>query len=327
MILDAARAAAGQLFTAEFRTVFLKTLGITLLALVALWFGLKEVFDWLALPWIDALLPGLPSWAGWLGFIAAVLAGIGLALGLALLIAPVTATGRRAVPRRRQPRRWSAPSYPFDPPGRAGAGFALACPGAEILRRRHSRQSCRTAASADPRRQHRRLLPRQRLSARPRILRVRRHALPARGGGQGACAGNMPARCFWPDWSSPAFLAVPLLNLLTPLFAAAMMVHLHKMLRHQPTREAANLGGRKPRRVNLAQQEAAPECVVLLDGELGFARIIGAAADARGDGVERPRPLSRSRPNRRSANRRCSRTVASRPMPICPWRAWPQAAR
>jgi CysZ protein len=25
-----------------------------------------------------------------------------------------------------------------------------------------------------------------------------------------------------------AFLAVPLLNLLTPLFAAAMMVHLHK---------------------------------------------------------------------------------------------------
>ena len=27
-----------------------------------------------------------------------------------------------------------------------------------------------------------------------------------------------------------AFLAVPLLNLLTPLFAAGMMVHLHKML-------------------------------------------------------------------------------------------------
>ena len=27
-----------------------------------------------------------------------------------------------------------------------------------------------------------------------------------------------------------AFLAIPLLNLLTPLFAAAMMVHLHKMV-------------------------------------------------------------------------------------------------
>ena len=30
------------------------------------------------------------------------------------------------------------------------------------------------------------------------------------------------------------FLAVPLLNLLTPLFAAAMMVHLHKMLTGAP---------------------------------------------------------------------------------------------
>ena len=27
-----------------------------------------------------------------------------------------------------------------------------------------------------------------------------------------------------------AFISVPLLNLLTPLFAAAMMVHLHKMM-------------------------------------------------------------------------------------------------
>ena len=32
MILDAARAAAGQLFSAEFRSVFFKTLGLTLLA-------------------------------------------------------------------------------------------------------------------------------------------------------------------------------------------------------------------------------------------------------------------------------------------------------
>src|SRR5687767_7330864 len=86
MILDAARLAARQLFSREFRTVFLKTLGLTVLSLVALWFGLREAFERLAWPWIDALLPGLPSWAGWLGIIAAVLAGIGLALGLALLI-------------------------------------------------------------------------------------------------------------------------------------------------------------------------------------------------------------------------------------------------
>src|SRR3989337_1409561 len=91
MIIDAARAAFSRLFSAEFRSGFFKTLGLTLLVLVAVWFGLKELFDWLALPWIDVLLPGFPDWAGWLGLIAAILAGIGLALGLALLVAPGTA--------------------------------------------------------------------------------------------------------------------------------------------------------------------------------------------------------------------------------------------
>ena len=35
-----------------------------------------------------------------------------------------------------------------------------------------------------------------------------------------------------------AFLAVPLLNLLTPLFAAAMMVHLHKMIAARDSKPA-----------------------------------------------------------------------------------------
>jgi len=117
MILDAARTAASQLFSPEFRSIFFKTLGLTLLALAALWLGLKELFDWLALPWIDALLPGFPTWAGWLGFIAAILAGVGLALGLALLIAPVTAIVAglflddiaETIERS---------DYPLDPPGR-----------------------------------------------------------------------------------------------------------------------------------------------------------------------------------------------------------------
>ena len=56
MIIAAARAALGDLFAPEFRAIFFKTLGLTILALLALWFGLKEAFDWLALPWID--IPG-----------------------------------------------------------------------------------------------------------------------------------------------------------------------------------------------------------------------------------------------------------------------------
>ena len=88
MILDAARAALSRLFSPEFRAVFLKTLGLTVLALVALWFALTGLVDWLALPWVHSLLPGLPSWAGWL---SGIIAAIALAFGMALLIAPVTA--------------------------------------------------------------------------------------------------------------------------------------------------------------------------------------------------------------------------------------------
>jgi len=226
MIFDAARAAAARLFTPEFRGVFLKTLGITLLALAALWIGLYKLFGALALPWIDALLPGFPAWAGWLGLIAAIFAGIGLALALALLIEPVTALVAglflddiaEVVERT---------DYPADPPGRALPVWAAAVmtvkflgvvvvanvlalllllvPGINIgaffvvngylL----GREFFEFAAM------------RFRPEAEARALR-RRYA------GTVFMAGLVVA----------AFMAVPLLNLLTPLFAAAMMVHLHK---------------------------------------------------------------------------------------------------
>ncbi len=228
MILDAARAAASQLFSAEFRAVFVKTLGLTLLALAALWFGLKELFDWLALPWIDALLPGLPSWAGWLGFIAAIVAGIGLALGLALLIAPVTAivAGLFLDDIAETVERTD---YPLDPPGKpvpalqsmmlALKFFAivvlgnlialllLLVPGVNIgaffLVNGYllGREFFEFAAM------------RFRPEAEAKALRSR-HA------GTVFLAGLVVA----------GFLAIPLLNLLTPLFAAAMMVHLHKRI-------------------------------------------------------------------------------------------------
>ncbi len=117
MILDAARAAFARLFTPEFRGVFWKSLGITVLALVALWLLLERLFAAFALPWLDALLPGLPAWAGWLGVVAAIVAGIGLAVALAFLVAPVTAMVAglflddvAAVVERED--------FPGDPPGR-----------------------------------------------------------------------------------------------------------------------------------------------------------------------------------------------------------------
>ena len=228
MIFDAARQAIGQLFTPPFRSVFFKTIGLTLLLLIGSWFGAKELFEYFAMPWIDQLFPGIPSWVGWLGVIAAIVAGLGLALGLALLIAPVSAVVAgiflddiaEAVERD---------SYPQDPPGTAvplGQSLVLSVkffgvvvlgniialllllvPGVNLIAffvvnaYLLSREFFQFAAM------------RFRSEAEARALR-RRHS------GTIFLAGFVVA----------AFLAVPVLNLLTPLFGAAMMMHLYKAI-------------------------------------------------------------------------------------------------
>jgi len=228
MILDAARAAASQLFSPEFRSVFVKTLGLTLLAFAALWLCLKELFEWLALPWLDALMPGLPDWAGWLSFVAAIVAGIGLALGLALLIAPVTAivAGLFLDDIAETVERTD---YPLDPPGRpvpvlrsvvlALKFFSIVVVGNLIALLLLLVPGINIAAFFMV---NGYLLGREffEFAAMRFLPEAEAKALRAKHGGTIFLAGLVIA----------AFLAVPLLNLLTPLFAAAMMVHLHKAI-------------------------------------------------------------------------------------------------
>ncbi|TPN40624.1 sulfate transporter family protein [Mesorhizobium sp. B1-1-6] len=237
MISSAARAAAGQLFSPEFRAVFLKTLGLTVLALVGLWFGLTSLVEWLALPWLHTLFPGLPSWAGWLG---GIIAAIALAFGMALLVAPVTAVVAGLF-LDDVAEVVEHTDYPGDPPGRAMpalrslvlaikffgvvvlgnivALLLLLVPGINIAAffivngYLLGREFFEFAAM------------RFRPEEEARALR-RHHA------GTVFLAGLVIA----------AFLAVPVLNLVTPLFAAAMMVHLHKAISARPDR------GSKPSR-------------------------------------------------------------------------------
>jgi CysZ protein len=228
MIIESARAAATDMTRPEFRSTLLKSLGLTLLALAALWFGLRELFAAFAWPWFDAFLPGLPAWAGWVGLVASIVAGIGLALALALLVAPVTALVAslflddiaELIERS---------SYPGDAPGTAlpaaraawlSAKFfavvvlanlvaliLLLVPGINIV--------AFFIVNAW-------LLGREFFEfAAMRFLPEREaKALRSRHSGTVFLAGLIVA----------GFLAIPIVNLMTPLFGAALMVHLHKAI-------------------------------------------------------------------------------------------------
>jgi len=236
VIFDAARAAASRLFSPELRSVFLKTLGLTLLALAALWFSLTSLVEWLALPWLEAMVPGLPSWAGWLG---GIIAAIALAFGMALLIAPVTAIVAGLF-LDDVAEVVEGTDYPSDPPGRAMPAlrslvlsirfFGVVILGNLVALLLLLVPGINIAAFFIV---NGYLLGREFFEfAAMRFRReVDARALRKKYAGTVFLAGLVIA----------AFLAVPLLNLLTPLFAAAMMVHLHKAV---SAREAARTSRR-----------------------------------------------------------------------------------
>lgn len=228
MVFDALRLALPNLFASETRSVFWKVIGLALLSLLVLWFAIRGLFIAFALPWIDSLLPGIPEWAGWFTFIFGILASLGLALALALLMAPVTAViagfflddVAEVVERRDYPGE--APGHPL-PLGEAlwgsikflgvviaGNLFALMLlfvPGVNLIAfflvngYLLGREFFEFAAM------------RFRPPAEARLFRAK-HASTV------LMAGFVIA----------GFLAIPILNLLTPLFAASLMVHLHKLL-------------------------------------------------------------------------------------------------
>ncbi|AKI02611.1 uncharacterized protein involved in cysteine biosynthesis [Hoeflea sp. IMCC20628] len=234
MIIEAARLSGSNLLSSASRSVLFKSLGLTILLLIGLWFGLGELFAMTAMPWLEALLPGLPDWAGWAGTLAAIIAGIGLALVLALFIAPVTAA-MAGLYLDEIAEVIEARDYPADQPGRpmplgqsirqslgfllvVGLGnlFALVLlivPGINLVaffvvngyllgREFFEFAAMRFMSPADAKR-----------------LRARNSTT-----------------VFFAGLIIAGFLSVPLLNLLTPMFAAGMMVHLNKMI-------AAKTGG------------------------------------------------------------------------------------
>ncbi len=226
MIIDAAWKALNRLFTPQFRSVFWKTLGLTLLLLAGLWATIRQIFFAFAWPWMEQLLPGMPEWAGWLGIVAAVIAGLGLALALALMIAPVTALvaglflddAAEVVERE---------DYPADPPGtplplgrsmiaslkflgvvvlgNIVALILLFVPGVNLI--------AFFVINAY-------LLGREFFEFAAMRYRSETEAKALRS--------EYGVTVFLAGLVIAGFMAIPIVNLLTPLFAATMMVHLHK---------------------------------------------------------------------------------------------------
>ncbi len=228
MIVSATTAAFARLFTPEFRGVFFKSIGLTLLALLAVWFGLRELFQWAAWPWVDALWDGQTRWEGWLQTTASILAAIIFALVLGLLIAPVSALvaslflddAAEVIEREDYPAVHGGRPLPLV----AGFWLSMKFLGVVIVGNLLalllllvpfvnifaffvinayllSREFFEFAAL------------RYRSEAEAKAFR-RRHG----------------ATVFLAGLPIAALLSVPLLNLLTPLFAAALMVHLHMKL-------------------------------------------------------------------------------------------------
>ena len=212
--------AFNQLFTQPFRSVLWKTLGITLLLLALVGVGMKEGLEYLLS--LEDFLPG------WAETVATILSSLGLFFGLWFLIIPVS-TIVAGLFLDQISRVVEQTHYPDEPAGRdmpivasisqtlrfvgvvigvnllvllmipfLGLGVPLFfIANGYLLGREYFEQAALRFRS-----------------------RTELKGLRARHGAKIFVAGVLIA----------GFIAVPLLNLLTPLFATAFMVHMHKRL-------------------------------------------------------------------------------------------------
>ncbi|EJF74564.1 sulfate transporter family protein [Bartonella alsatica] len=233
MIFTAAYLALQRLITSQYRTMILKALGITLVVLAIIWLCVRQFFISYFWPWIAHFLPGLPSWAGWLGLGILIILNLGLTLLMAFLIAPITAmiggffidSAAEIIEKE---------DYPNEPIGHAlsferslvlslkfvvlslfGNGIAFILffvPGINFI--------AFYVVNGY-------LLGREYFVFAAYRFRSEQeaHAFLHTHYTTVFCAGLLIA----------LFVSIPILNLATPLFAAAFMTHLHKMLSQKTT--------------------------------------------------------------------------------------------
>ena len=227
-VLAAIRAAAADLATPPFRGVLLRSLGVTLAIVAVIWAIGTRLITGTAVDLAAAHPLDLPYWLTAVRWLAGLFSGAALMVVLSFLIAPIT-TGvaglfldevAEGVERTHHPGRAPGRALPFGPSMAAAARFTLlslvvnliALP---LVLLAGSGLVIFTLANGW-------LIGREyfEFAAARRVGLDEARRLRARHAGTAFLAGLAAA----------ALLSVPILNLVTPLFATATMVHLVERL-------------------------------------------------------------------------------------------------
>jgi CysZ protein len=231
-MLDAVLKALGQMFSPPFRTVLLKSVGlaVALLALVAV--VLFRLLEWLSgagTEWLEAMFgPAVHGPLAVLGWIIAIVLGLGLLTGAAFLTPAVTALVASFFADEIA-ELVERSHYPADPPGVALPLWHATIEGAKTALLAIAVYLCALpfflfagtgavvffVATAW-------LLGREYFQLAAMRFRPVTEAKALRRRHQ--------ATVFTAGLFIAAFVSIPILNLATPLFGIALMVHLHKRL-------------------------------------------------------------------------------------------------
>jgi CysZ protein len=229
-MFDAAIKALAQMFTPPFRRVLLKSIGLGLILIVLIGVGLNRVFSWMATngaAWAEAGVGGHTAWqvVAWVLSIAATL---GIITGALFLMPAVTAfVGSFFVDEIAD--EVERTHYPMEPPGSALPLFRALIEGVNTALLAALVYLCAVPllfvaglglvimflANAY-------LLSREYF-----LLAAMRFRTPAEAK---AMRRAFRGQIFLAGLLIAMFVSIPIVNLATPLFAMAMMVHLHKRL-------------------------------------------------------------------------------------------------
>jgi CysZ protein len=230
MVIESARLAASQLLRPRFRTVIIKSIGLTILLFIAAWIGLEYLFS-------TFLLPFLSGWP-WVATAALWLLGTGVFIGAGFLLGPVTAVFA-GIFLDEAAEHVEETSYGNEPPGKAvplGQSLWLTVrftcliiianlialllvlfPGVNVI--------IFFLVNGY-------LLGREYFMFAAMRFRSEEEAAQLRS--------NYSSPVLMGGLIIAGFMAIPIVNLATPVFAAAMMVHLHKALSGQAHDPAIN---------------------------------------------------------------------------------------